>query len=378
MIKNKIYKYLSIEIIKSFLTILFAFTMIAWTVRAVNFLDLVVENGHSITTYLKFSVLNMTNIITKFIPLSFLLAVMVSILKFERQNELLILWTNGVNKLKLVNLCFCLSLLILACQLLFATFITPNSLFKSRQLIKFSDLNAITSIIKVNDFSDSFKNITFYVEKKNSNGEMENVFIRDDGNNLRNIVSEGKNSKNTTIIAKKGFLNNKNLVLMDGLIQTQDSDNKINNLSFKRTELSVNGLTPRTTIIPKMQETFTSTLISCLIDVRIKLDNFVCPKNNMNKDIIEVLSRRMGMPIYIPLVTLICSFLLISVKKKKYEFMNKYKYFTLAFFILVMGEILVRYSGFSYLSTLSYFLFPIILIPIVYLILVKKLAYEKV
>ena len=316
MIKNKIYKYLSIEIIKSFLTILFAFTMIAWTVRAVNFLDLVVENGHSITTYLKFSVLNMTNIITKFIPLSFLLAVMVSILKFERQNELLILWTNGVNKLKLVNLCFCLSLLILACQLLFATFITPNSLFKSRQLIKFSDLNAITSIIKVNDFSDSFKNITFYVEKKNSNGEMENVFIRDDGNNLRNIVSEGKNSKNTTIIAKKGFLNNKNLVLMDGLIQTQDSDNKINNLSFKRTELSVNGLTPRTTIIPKMQETFTSTLISCLIDVRIKLDNFVCPKNNMNKDIIEVLSRRMGMPIYIPLVTLICSFLLISVKKK--------------------------------------------------------------
>ena len=378
MIKNKIYKYLSIEIIKSFLTILFAFTMIAWTVRAVNFLDLVVENGHSITTYLKFSVLNMTNIITKFIPLSFLLAVMVSILKFERQNELLILWTNGVNKLKLVNLCFCLSLLILACQLLFATFITPNSLFKSRQLIKFSDLKAITSIIKVNDFSDSFKNITFYVEKKNSNGEMENVFIRDDGNNLRNIVSEGKNSKNTTIIAKKGFLNNKNLVLMDGLIQTQDSDNKINNLSFKRTELSVNGLTPRTTIIPKMQETFTSTLISCLIDVRIKLDNFVCPKNNMNKDIIEVLSRRMGMPIYIPLVTLICSFLLISVKKKKYEFMNKYKYFTLAFFILVMGEILVRYSGFSYLSTLSYFLFPIILIPIVYLILVKKLAYEKV
>ena len=378
MLKNKIYKYFSIEIIKSFLTILFAFTMIAWTVRAVNFLDLVVENGHSITTYLKFSVLNMTNIITKFIPLSFLLAVMVSILKFERQNELLILWTNGVNKLKLVNLFFCLSLLILACQLLFATFITPNSLFKSRQLIKFSDLNAITSIIKVNDFSDSFKNITFYVEKKNFNGEMENVFIRDDGNNLRNIVSEGKNSKNTTIIAKKGFLNNRNLVLMDGLIQTQDSDNKINNLSFKRTELSVNSLTPRTTIVPKMQETFTSTLISCLIDIRIKLDNFICPKDNMNKDIIEVLSRRMGMPIYIPLVTLICSFLLISVKKKKYEFMNKYKYFTLAFFILVMGEILVRYSGFSYLSTLSYFLFPIILIPVVYLILVKKLAYEKV
>ena len=58
MLKNKIYKYFVTEIIKSFLTILFAFTAIAWTVRAVNFLDLIVENGHSISTYLFFSFLN--------------------------------------------------------------------------------------------------------------------------------------------------------------------------------------------------------------------------------------------------------------------------------------------------------------------------------
>ena len=52
MLKNKIYKYFTIEILKSFLTILFAFTAIAWTVRAVNFLDLIVDNGHSVKTYL--------------------------------------------------------------------------------------------------------------------------------------------------------------------------------------------------------------------------------------------------------------------------------------------------------------------------------------
>ena len=40
-----------VEIFKSFLTILFAFTAIAWTVRAVNFLDLVVENGHSVVAH---------------------------------------------------------------------------------------------------------------------------------------------------------------------------------------------------------------------------------------------------------------------------------------------------------------------------------------
>ena len=66
MLKNKIYKYFASEILKSFLTILFAFTAIAWTVRAVNFLDLIVENGHAISTYLYFSLLNITNIIKFF------------------------------------------------------------------------------------------------------------------------------------------------------------------------------------------------------------------------------------------------------------------------------------------------------------------------
>ena len=44
MLKNKIYKYFTIEIIKTFFTILFALSAIAWTVRAVSFLDLVIED----------------------------------------------------------------------------------------------------------------------------------------------------------------------------------------------------------------------------------------------------------------------------------------------------------------------------------------------
>ena len=60
MLKNKIYKYFTLEIMKLFLTILFAFTAIAWTVRAVNFLDLIVDSGYSVKTYLQFSIFNVT------------------------------------------------------------------------------------------------------------------------------------------------------------------------------------------------------------------------------------------------------------------------------------------------------------------------------
>ena len=71
MFKNKIYNYITLELLKSFILILFSLSLIAWTVRAVNFLDLIVDSGYSTSTYFIYSILNLTNIVTKFIPLSF-------------------------------------------------------------------------------------------------------------------------------------------------------------------------------------------------------------------------------------------------------------------------------------------------------------------
>jgi len=381
MLKNKIYKYFTIEIIKSFITILFAFTAIAWTVRAVNFLDLIVENGHSVKTYLLFSLLNITNIITKFIPISFLLSLIFSILKFERQNELIILWMTGVNKIKVVNLFFLISILALIVQLSFATFITPNSLNKSRSLIRLSDFDSVSSVIKINDFSDSFKNLTFYVQSKNQNNEMKNIFIRDEGGFLKSLVSSKEKSMNTTVIAKTGFINKKKLILTDGLIQTQDKEGKLNNINFRRTEILIDTLKPRAIIVPKLQETSTFVLFECFKKRNIEsnledLQN--CPKDNLNSEVIVTIARRVGMPLYIPLVSLICSFLLISTREKKYRSLKKYIYFAVCFLILVMAEILVRYSGLSKINTIFYFLFPFILMPITYLMLIKSLAFERV
>ena len=69
MLQNKIYQNFTIEIIKNFLMILFGLSLIALTVRAVSFLDLIVENGYLVSTYFKYSLLNLFGIAPKFIPL---------------------------------------------------------------------------------------------------------------------------------------------------------------------------------------------------------------------------------------------------------------------------------------------------------------------
>ena len=66
MLENKIYQNFFKEIFKTFLVILFGLSLIAITVKAVNFLDLIVENGYSIKTYFTYTVLNFFGVLTKF------------------------------------------------------------------------------------------------------------------------------------------------------------------------------------------------------------------------------------------------------------------------------------------------------------------------
>ena len=88
-------------------------------------------------------------------------------------------------------------------------------------------------------------------------------------------------------------------------------------------------------------------------------------------------NKRFGMPIYIPFISLICCFLLASRKDKKMFNYNKYIYFFIGFVILALAEIIVRYSGSSWNHTMFYYLIPLSIGPLFYLILIRTFKYEN-
>ncbi len=378
MLKNKIYNYISAELIKSFILILFSLSLIAWTVRAVNFLDLIVDSGYSTSTYFTYSLLNLTNIMTKFIPLSFLLALLLTIIKLERQNELLVLWTSGIAKSKITNLFFLISVFILFIYLIFSTLITPTALNKSRSLVKQSGVDTVTNLIKPNAFSDAFKGLTFYVGEKENN-IIKNIFIKDDSNNLNSLLPENSSAKNKTVIAQKGLINKNKIILEKGVIQSYEKDNSVKIIQFNKTLLNFDNLDNRVIKDVKIQETSTFKILSCLKNHYLNKipDEFVknCPRNNI-AIVIETFSRRVLMPLYIPLVAILISFMLIYTKNKKTKIINRYIFFVLSFILLVLSELLVRYSGISKFGFYTYLSTPFLLLPILYLILIKKFQKE--
>ncbi len=378
MFKNKIYSYITFELIKSFILILFSLSLIAWTVRAVNFLDLIVDSGYSTSTYFIYSILNLTNIMTKFIPLSFLLALLLTIIRLERQNELLVLWTSGIAKFKIANLFFLLSLLIFLVYIIFSTIITPTALNKSRTIVKQSGVDTVSNLIKPNNFSDTFKGLTFYVEEKENN-IIKNIFIKDDSNNLNSLLPKNSSAKNKTVIAERGVISKNKLILENGFIQSLQNDNTVKIIQFNKTLLNFENLDNRVIKDVKIQETSTYKILSCLKNYYYNQipEGYIknCPKNNI-AIVVETFSRRILMPLYIPLISILISFILVYTKNKKTKIINRYLFFSLSFILLVLSELLVRYSGISNIGFYSYLLIPFILLPVLYLILLNNFRRE--
>tara|TARA_Y100000758_G_C15780087_1_gene322992 strand:- start:225 stop:557 length:333 start_codon:yes stop_codon:yes gene_type:complete len=104
--KNTINKYIFYEFLRYFSIALFALAIIVWTIQSVNFLDLVTEDGHAFTTYFAYSILTLSKVVTKLIPFCFMLALVLTITKLEKDNEIIVLWTAGLNKIHIVNLIF--------------------------------------------------------------------------------------------------------------------------------------------------------------------------------------------------------------------------------------------------------------------------------
>ena len=377
MLTNKIQKYIFKDIIKNFLTILLTFTAIAWTVRAVNFLDLIIEDGFSSLIYIKYSILNLTAILTRFTPLSFLIGLLLTIIKLEKQQEFLILWTSGLNKIKIANTFILISILITLIQILITFYLNPFLLGKSRILLKTHEDKEISSVLKSNNFNDTFKGITFFVEKKNENNELINIFVQDDNGVLNLALDEIKSSKKTIIIAKKGIIKNNKLVLFDGNIQTKNNNAELKNFFFEKTELNIKNFNSRTITDMKVQETSSLDLINCIFEIKkIKLNN--CNDKNDKRESIEQVSRRIIKPLYITLIAIFSSFLLIYKKEKRSAFVKKYFIFFITFSTLVISEILLKFSGASKFNFLIYMLLPFILFFIIYIMLIITFKNEKI
>ena len=116
-------------------------TSIVWILQAVNFLDIVSEDGHGLLTYFSFTSLNIPKIFNKLILLSIFLSLFYIFSNYENRNQLIIFWINGINKTKFLNRIILFSIIFLLISLIISYFVVPYTQNKARSFIRASNLD---------------------------------------------------------------------------------------------------------------------------------------------------------------------------------------------------------------------------------------------
>ncbi len=362
--KKLIFNKLYLDTASFFLTSLLIMSLIVWTLQAVNYFDFVTEDGHGLKVYFSYTILNFPKIINRILPFIFFISLFYIIINYELKNELNIFWINGISKIEFLNRMVFFSIYLMIFQLFLSNYISPLSQFKAREYLKNSNIDFFTSLIKEGKFINIAKDLTIFIEKENEDGSYNNIFIED----LRNV-----NSK--MIYAKKGNLINDDVIkkfrLANGKVINNEKS-KINIFEFEQIDFNLQDLSSKTITVPKLQEISTITLLSCFNDkITHELEFFDCKKKNAIPEIKRELFKRIYKPIFLPIITLLCGFLIIKAKNsanfKKYNFLI----FIITFLILVFSEASMRYVGSSnYLTTLC-LIVPLIILTISYSIFYK-------
>ena len=365
--KKILFRKLLYDYIKFFSVALFCTSIVIWVFQAVNYLDIMIEDGRGYWVYIKFSLLNFPKILSKLYPFVLFFSIFYVTVNYELNNELIIYWNFGIHKIQIINFILKFSIILFLIQVILTSIVVPKSQDLARSFLRTSTVNFFDNFIKPQKFNDTIKGVTIYTDKKDKNGNLKNLYIK----------KELKENRFQITYAKEGEFKLINsipiLVLYNGATITS-KEGEITNISFSKSDFSLSNIETNTTTYKKTQELSSVKLIKCIEGFyRLKKTEFDLKNSNIENcslrnidNIFKEIYKRYFIPLYIPILSLI-PFLLITSSKEniKYNRLRLYT-FLLGLIIIIFSETTIRLITNVTIQNIGLIISPLIILFIFY------------
>ena len=325
-------------------------SIIVWVFQAVNYLDIIIDDGKGYLTYITYSLSNLPKIFSKLFPFILFFSFFYVLIKYENDNELLIFWNFGINKFQVVYFFLCVSLVLVIIQIFLTSFVVPNTLKYSRTIIKNSNNDLFKGFIKPKKFNDNIKGLTIYSDAKLENGKFKNIYIKKKTGKL--------------------FIGSNNVLELYNGQTINNINNKISKFKFQESDFSLNNLESNSFDVYKLQETPSIVLWSCLSNALKKNIKFLEKidatnyRHNCNsiENIYRELYKRFVIPFYIPVFFLVTLTLILRSKEQKIFNNLKIIVFLINFLIIIFSESSLKLINNSLKDNFIFIVIPLVLI----------------
>ena len=366
--KKLIFKKIIKDISLFFFISITCVATIVWIIQAVNYLDLVSEDGHSLKVYFLYTIFSLPKILSNILPFMYMISLFYVIIQYEINNELIIYWINGITKLNFINVVVKISIIYFLIQLILTNLIVPYSLDKGRSYFRTSNIDLFSSIIKEKKFIDTVEKLTIFVEEKKNN-QLKNIIIKERINENQSQIIIAQDGK---FLLEDGI--SKKIILNNGKVINTENDNQ-NIVDFSKFSLDLGKFSTSTITNQKTQEMSTIKLIKCINDIKKfkEKNNAINSKIlfkgcnvQINSSILEEFLKRFLAPIFILLIGLTSSLIITSSKDQNNYKIKNFMIFILGILFIISSEIILSLSIKNFEDTIIYFFVPITFFVLIY------------
>lgn len=281
--------YIGKQLVHATLLITLSLTSIVWLMQALRFIDFIVNQGVSITLFLKLTMLLIPSLLLTILPAAFFCAVIFTYNKMKMDSELIVMQAMGLSKWRLTLPALRVALLFTVAAYAISLYLQPVSLRAFRDLQIFLRNNYVSILLQEGVFSNPVDGLTVFIRERHDDGTLEGILVHD----------SRKTGNAVTMMADRGVLvqtpSGPRFLLEHGNRQEMQKG-KLSFLNFDSYTLDISLYTGSNDARnPEAQELFMGSLMTH--------DDSVSPQENDRR--LAELHQRLLWPAYIVTLTLI-------------------------------------------------------------------------
>jgi lipopolysaccharide export system permease protein len=226
---NRIARYIFVQLLVATLVVTLTITCAIWLTQSLRFIELIVNRGLSIGSYLYLTILLLPSFIATLMPIGLFAAVLFTYNRLTVDSELIVMRAVGLGPWRLGHPALVLTAFVIVVGYILALFLMPISYrqFKDMETNARSEYTAV--LFQEGAFNTIGDGITVYIRSREPDGGFRGIIVHD---------SRDKD-KIITIMAERGVLastaDGPRLILVNGNRQVRDRDTgKLQLLYFER------------------------------------------------------------------------------------------------------------------------------------------------
>lgn len=219
-------KYVFRETAVPFLLSISILTVTALLTKIVKLIELLVTRGAGITFAVWFVLSIIASFFVYILPISFLIGVLVAFTRLSSDSEITAMKASGLSLFGIARPVLFFAVIAYAVSLAFTLYVFPWGNLKAKTLFLDTTKTRLVSNIKEKVFYDAFKGAVLYVNHMTDDGEMQGIYISEEGTEKRQGIGNGP----MVFFARKGVFMPSNddstlfLKLFDGAIHSRPHD----------------------------------------------------------------------------------------------------------------------------------------------------------